>query len=436
MPPLQIPDEWAHLMRAYGVSQGSCIAPVGTRIPEQFFRFNDEYGGQIEQRRKVTPAEELRLLEGSLDEGRTEVLLNPAANLYSCVPYLPISAAIRVARLVHLSAAAIMYLCRAVNLGMYVFFTWLALRLLPDFHVLLFSLALTPMALHQAASASADGLTISSSFLLCAYILRLTRGEGAGVVQRGEHATLAALFALNALCKFNLWIVLMALLIPVARFGSKRKRWLWFAGDVAVSCGAAALWQGLNWHNTLFYADHLRSLEISLSGNLSFVVQHPGLYVRAVQNTLTVDGALLARQFIGHLGWLTITLPAWVIAGYWGLLAVVSLTQTSHALLSPRQRWLLLLVVLESGCSLFVLLWMNSTTAGYLSGSILYGTGMVGGLQGRYFIPLSFPALLLFSNTRLRLNPRWALAAAACCACSASFAAYGAIWLAFYAPRA
>jgi uncharacterized membrane protein len=228
-------------------------------------------------------------------------------------------------------------------------------------------------------------------------------------------------------------MVLLALLIPAARFGSKRKRWLWFVAYLAVSCGAAALWQRLNWQNTLFYAHLLQRGGISLSGNLSFVYQHPDLYLRAVENTVTVTGYLLARHFIGHLGWLTIALPAWLIGGYWSLLAVVSLTQTGHTLLTRGQRSVLLLVVLGSACSLFVLLWSNSTPADYLSGPIRSGTGWVNGLQGRYFIPFSFPALLLFSDTRLRLYPRLALAAVTCFAAYANYVALGTIWSAFYA---
>ena len=64
---------------------------------------------------------------------------------------------------------------RIGNLLFFVAVLYLALRIAPVCRPVLFCLALMPMTIHQAASASADGPTIASAFLLFAYVLHLAK---------------------------------------------------------------------------------------------------------------------------------------------------------------------------------------------------------------------------------------------------------------------
>src|ERR1700722_20378302 len=54
LPPLQAPDEFAHLFRAYGLSQGHFVAPVLTSIPASISALTVRYPPHLEAVRKVT----------------------------------------------------------------------------------------------------------------------------------------------------------------------------------------------------------------------------------------------------------------------------------------------------------------------------------------------------------------------------------------------
>ena len=66
-------------------------------------------------------------------------------------------------------------------------------------------------------------------------------------------------------------------------------------------------------------------------------------------------------------------------------------------------------MVAGSTISLFIVLW-RFEGRDVLQQQISRGKGVLPGMQGRYFIPLSLPALLLVSNRRFRFDRRISVA--------------------------
>jgi uncharacterized membrane protein len=437
IPPLQIPDEGAHFVRAYGVSRGDCVTPADFSVPGDLGAFVIRYPGGLESRRSYTLTETAANLSGSMDETQRRPFENVAANLYSCVPYLPAAAAIGAGRLVAVSPAMAMSMGRAANLIAYVALTGIALWLLPDFHLLLFALALMPMTLHQAASLSADGLTISSTFLLTAYILRRAFGPQTSVMALRQHIILAGLIVFSSLCKFNIWLVLLTALIPTVRFGSRRNRWLAVAGYLALACIVAAIWQKVNWQHAQAFQAHLAAKQIFMGENLNFIFSEPVNFLKAFIRSFPIHGGeygfWYVRSFVGHLAWLTVGLPQWLIGVYFIMIVAAACTQTNHIRLSWASRSILAVVAMGSFISVFALLFTFATSADNLHGPVMNGQGSIDGVQGRYFIPFAFVAFLTLSNTKIRVNSLLAMAFVACFCAYANYIGAGAIWGAFYA---
>src|SRR5579883_882361 len=245
MPPMQVPDESAHFFRAYTVSTGHCLSPPTIQIPAALYAIQIAYPPWVEQVRPVQPGE-YRFLKygGPVDEARTVPIDNSAANLYSCVPYLPAATALRFSLLIRRSAIFCFFAVRLANLAVYIAVIYLAITILPEFGLLLFVLACMPMALQQAGSASADAVGISVSFLWCAYVVHLMlRGQN---LPRAEMARVVGLAGLLCLCKFNVWLVLLAVLLP----GRSWRQRLALAGAcLGVACATAGLWQFVDKEN-------------------------------------------------------------------------------------------------------------------------------------------------------------------------------------------
>jgi uncharacterized membrane protein len=383
VPPHEVPDENVHFVRAYGVSLGSCIAREITPVPSSMLSLGS--GSHPFSLATVS--------------GTTTNVANSRADIYFCGPYLAPAVALAAARGLHLSPLHTFYLGRFANLAFYLALVCLALRLLPDFQLSLLCLALMPMTLHQAASYSADALTISSAFLLTAYCLHLSFHAQA-LLRPAQLVILALLMAVSSLCKFNLWFALLILLIPAQRFGRPSRRWIALAAGVALCCLSAASWQWINRRNTeLFEQARLRVQNVDVRVNAAYIAHHPAPFLGKIVRTSIRDGANYFRMFVGVLGSLQVSPPDYMFKGYALLLALSIFIASGRARLQIPQRALLLLISAASLLSVFSVLWVLETKPP------LDSQMFVSGVQGRYFIPFAFLIQAALSIPRLRPAP-------------------------------
>ncbi len=431
-PPLQAPDEFAHFFRAYGVSQGQFVAHDLTRVPAGVVDLTREFPIHLEKAHRVRTGEIIDDLGKPLQESQSRDVPNEAIGLYSFLPYLASGGAIRLGRWFSASPLALLYLGRLANGIAYALVVYFALRLLPDFHALLFCLALAPTALYQANSLSIDAITFSVAFLLCAYLLHLAFDPAIGRIGNAQYAATAVLTALAALCKADVILVVLALLIPPKKFPSVRIRWLFLACCGGLAALVAGGWGVANAGNLKLYEEARLRLGISPVGNWEFVEQHPLLFGAAVLRTSRFHAFDYLDEFVSTIGWLAASIPRWVVGVYAALMITAAATQTVRTVLEAWQKAVLLAAFLAGTVAVFVMLWGFETPATYIQRDVLRGVGHVPGVQGRYFVPFALPLCLLLSNRRLRLNPRWFVGFAVAVICLGSGAAWMTIRQTFY----
>jgi hypothetical protein len=378
--PNEVPDEPAHLARAYGISLGSCISGPMTLVPSVL---RPENQGFVDQ-------------EPISASAKTARVGNDSANIYHCVPYIPPAIALAVARLFHLTAAHAFYLGRLSNLAVFATLSFLALRILPDFQLCFFCLALMPMTLHQAASYSADSMTLGVSFLLIAYCFHLAFGP-IEKVDRRSLFVLGFLMLVASLCKFNLWLTLLVLLIPARRFSRPSARWGTLAAYVALCCVAGLSWQWMNKDNLMrFQHARLVGMKVNVPDNVTFLEHEPRTFLIAVERTMAAYPFPYLDMFVGHLGPLRVALPKYLIESFAGMLLVSVLIGSGTIRANLFQRLLLAVIVVASVLSIFSLLWTFEATPALIA-AVRAGTGHVAGVQGRYFIPFALLGLAALS---------------------------------------
>lgn len=425
LPPLQVPDEMSHFARLYSVSRGACIASPEVDIPDSFAQLQSLFPTHLERHRKISIADlrsalkmpyndsvmagnaRQRSLSGFIDQ-----------NLYCCIPYLPAAVVLNAGRHLGLSPLGLMYLSRLSNLAVYLALTFLALRLLPDFRWVLFCIALMPMTMHQAASVSADSTGFALTFLLCAYVFRLAFAKQPETMGARQYAVLGMLILLVALSRSLLAVIALPLVIPAARFRSPRNRWLAIAGYALLAVLCLGFWQRVNQPNFERMAEErmmrprLRLPLVDVHENMRFLYEHPvetaSIFVRTVTDVdYVVD---TSTEMVGKLGWLAIPLPGWLVCLYLGLLVAAAATQTRGTNLTWLARGLLFSFVAVAAANILAAGFVLETPKAYLDVPE-YRERFTAYSQGRYWIPLAFPALILLSNTKLsnikaRLNPR------------------------------
>ncbi len=247
-PPFQVPDEPEHFYRAYQLSEGGIrgraerdggMPRAGGVLPKSLKSVAESAMGDIAHNESVKAnlAEIRRALAMPLAPHDRSFLDFPTTVLYSPVPYLPQAAAAAAGRLVKAHPLALLYLMRLANLLAWLLLAGAAIKTTPVFQWVFMLLALAPMSLAQAASASADAVTNGAAFLFIALVLRAALG-GAPAANRRARLSIVALAVSISLCKPVYAILpLFVFIIPAARLGGPKGKELslssrsWWPGD-------------------------------------------------------------------------------------------------------------------------------------------------------------------------------------------------------------
>jgi Predicted membrane protein (DUF2142) len=426
MPPFQVPDEFEHFSRAYEVSQGHFLSRPGLELPGELVEFSNRFPPRLLSGTAaidpVRKADLMPFLHARPGEPLVRVKWSTGA-INSPVPYLPAALALLIGRVLGASPLALLYLGRLFSLAVYVLLTYLALRL-AALGTAMACTALLPMTLHQAASFSADAVAFASTFLLLGYVARLAVGQSIKLLLPRHYLVLGGLICLSALCKPNPWIYLLVLLIPPARFGSRR-RWL-ISTAIFTAAGLLTIagWQTLNRENVKRYAERRAGRAIDLQANMRLLASHPGATGGAIIRTLKADRSDLEREFVGEFGALQAPLPIWAVRA--SLILLLFAAVHSAEPLRMWQRLLLVGIAAASASAVFIFQEIIELPAAYVH-DFLAGTGTINSVQGRYLIPIA-PMLLmaLSGGPRLR-RPRGV--AAVCLGAAGILGVIGLAWV-------
>ena len=141
-------------MRAFGVSQGHLTGPASTSVPNTVDELIRLYPEHLENVRKISAQELVAKAREPLRPEDSAGLANEAMNRNTWLPYVPSALALVAGRLLHAPALVLLYRGRLANLAGYIALVWAALRLIPAGRMILLTVALMPMVIHQAASLS------------------------------------------------------------------------------------------------------------------------------------------------------------------------------------------------------------------------------------------------------------------------------------------
>lgn len=410
VPPFQVPDEFAHLFRAYGLSEGHFVAPALTPIPSSVSRLTGRFPPHLENTGRIGAGDLAAAVREPLNPADQIRVPNEGMNVNTWIPYAPSATMILVARTFHASPIAICYLGRLANLSGYIYLTWLALRIFPSGSLALFMVALMPMSLHQAASLSWDSIAFGIAFLFCGIVLRARQMPRPLHTQ--DYRILCLGVLILSLCKLDFALLPLLLLIPAPQYGSGKKK-IWFL--LLCILGAFlinALWQYLNRENLLLFKESVRTqFHTDFPNNIWYLYYNTGYFVNAVARSVVETGFLHLTEFVGTFGWLTVKLPPYLVCLYLAQMLLVGLTGLFGFRLSWIERGIVASVVLIGCFGAILAMWLE-TPEFYIQNALLHNIGTLYGLQGRHYIPFGFPALLLLSNRALRLRPLWLCASA------------------------
>lgn len=369
LPSQQAPDSYAHLTRAYEISNGVLLAQpaengtAGAILPVEIRHF-------IEQENNYSY--ELQDL-GLNFSGETYVEQKhyPSAAGYAPLSYLPHVIGIWIGRILHLPVIVTIILGRITCMLVCAAIFYFAIKLAPRYKTFMAFIALLPMTLQQTTSYTADALTIAVSFFVVGLALHFIFGNVEKI--KGKHiAAMISVGVVLALCKVVYFpLVGLFMLIPWKKFGTRRKKWLIAIGIVALAILAEFMWMKIQTTS---------QGTIVANGQLDYVIGHPLGYLFKVFQTMAdyMSSFYVGSTFGMSLGAWRFTIPD--IYLYLAIIALIItfIQATEHYNVTRGKRlmaWTIFAVVIIAFMTAMFTQWTKDLK-------------YIDGVQGRYFIPL------------------------------------------------
>ncbi|BAP55058.1 hypothetical protein THII_0761 [Thioploca ingrica] len=406
-PPFQVPDEQRHFFRALQISQGDLIPTIrgqiaGAFIPAHAIATGCELADYLKFKPQNKQSFEKLAYFLNLPPLPEQKQFTKSNIVYSPLPYLPQVLGISIGKTFHLSWLKTMYLGRLSALIVWLSCVYIAIKLIPISKWLLCLLALSPMAIFQAASLSTDSLIIAVCFLFISILLKIAVDKEINSSQLW--VLLILLFNLAifiSLSKPNYaFIIFLFFLIPVNKLGGNKYGWF-FLLMLLSSISTIATWSYLtrDIYATIYSWRHLPPGQIiSSSEQLKFVLSHPLQYLEILISTTYLQKIFLIKSFIGNLGWLDTSLPRWLLFLHSIMLIGYALTDSkSEITFLFAQKVIIALVWLGAAVLIYTSMYFSFTPV---------GNKVVEGVQGRYFIPIGILFFLLFYNNYFQIKQK------------------------------
>jgi len=370
-PPFQVPDEVGHYWRAVGIAEGQIGGP-DVRLPRSaqtlVYTLWVETAG-----RPAVKFDRARLWRASAIayDDRDRVTLRAIAP-YTIVPSLPQAAACLIGRIFRIRPLVTFYLGRLLNLGAFVALVAAAMTIAPEAAFVFAAAGLLPMSLFLAGSFSPDAATIGATFVLIALVLR----------PASERAVAAGAF-LAALCKPPYFLA--------ALLGARTRRRTAIL-VVSIVAGASISFAVAS------HAFRPRSnVPVDPRAQLHFIAADPLRYAAVTARDFEAHGREYGEEMIGVLGWLDVRLPGFVVL--LAALLLIATAVTSGLTATVRMRIGAVAIVIACAGAISLSQYLTWTPA---------GADFVGGIQGRYFLPI-LPLLLIAIGARWRPLPPWTI---------------------------
>ena len=175
----QIPDENTHFARINEISLGYLISKKENNFQGRDLDAN-LYSGAL-----VTSKYKDIINEIKIKNSNKKAFYHFANTaLYSFISYIPQVLGLLVGKIFHLPILLQAYMARLFNFLVFVFLTYLAIKIIPVKKMAIFIIMFFPLVIQEAISLSPDALTIAITAFLIAYVLNLKQNTALPITKK------------------------------------------------------------------------------------------------------------------------------------------------------------------------------------------------------------------------------------------------------------
>lgn len=397
-PPATVPDERAHYLSAYRISNYFLFDFSQVTNPSLIIRECDmDYANNLSL--NVSP-DYIKSFYSDVsvfadNTAKIEWLTEDSSG-NAPFGYVFAAFGIAVARLLRLSPFCTFMLPRLMNVLAFCIMLRFAVRKIPVGKLAILSITLLPIVLHLAASLSYDAITIAYAFCFMAEVMHIKNGK-----TKADKKNIIALLCFAMLLAPSklvyLPLIFIMLTIESNRFSDNAKK----AKIIKYSCILGTLLFFLALQIPTFLstvADTQTGIGTVPSYTIGFIIENPFATLKIFRDTILKFGAsYFVQMFSKTLGWLNVDVPI-ILCGAFMITTVTSFLKRENETLKVEfceKIWILVCIIGSVGLimlSMFIAVTPSDSP-------------VIHGVQGRYFIPLMLPFYFIFRNKFITVRP-------------------------------
>lgn len=386
VPVFKTPDEGAHYLRIYEISEGHLSSKINEEGNAGRLMPNNVYLKQFSDAPKIKWFNVKDAIDVELDHENKIFHQFASSALYAPVQYIPQAAGVIIAKLFTDNIVFISYIARIFNWFAITLIIYWAIKMVPVGKILILTIVLLPMNIHQSISMSPDGLLNALSIALVSMVLYFIYNREL-IISNKDIILMYFLTITLSLCKI-VYVPLSLLLfcIPKKRFGIEKryKFHVFMLGSIIII--ANLVWLYIASHYFIEFNEGVNGMK-----QVQNVLSNPLQYISTLANTFYEYGEYyLFTMLGGNLGWMNIIVNRVVLLIY--LILIIYVVIKKDFLLNKLSKCTSRLLF---GSSILVLLLI--ATSLYVQWTRV-GEKLISGIQGRYFIPILVPLLLCAGN--------------------------------------
>lgn len=395
LPPFQSVDEGAHFFRTYQISQGRLVSQnidgkIGDYLPAGILKYYEFYYPMIKNIDVKTNINNIkRDLSIKINNSDTQYIQFGNTSLYSPLCYISELPGVILGKFLNFPPCIIFYLGRICNLFVYCLLVYYAIKNIPFFKFPLFLLAIMPMSLSLGASYTSDVMVFGLNFLWVAYILKILVSKEK--IRKTDILIFVFMALLISLLKSYILLLPLIFLIPKEKFNNKIE-YLSFVLCIfilGISGNLYWLWQVKDFELTMNPVGADSHLQ------LEYIKSNVFLYIWIMIKTFVIKTPRFIITMVGVLGWQDTRLDFMTYIIYPILIYFAICSEKFDFVFKNWQKFIIFITVTIGTIIAYTSLYLMWTPV---------GNDIILGLNGKYFIPMILPFLMLFKNNKYDLS--------------------------------
>lgn len=403
-PPFQSPDEGSHFVKSYLISKGKFYPTIknnkyGNDLPIEMKSYINEKSTYIGDRdKKYSFTQMVADQYDTMDYHKNKFYTYSTSTILPIVYIAPAGGIIfskiiaKVFFMENISTTYMLYFARIFSLLFSIFIIYHAIKKTPVLKKTMMCVALIPMTTFLISVVSYDSILISLSLYTIATILKLIydkdeKLDWKNIIKLG----LIGVVLLNVKTVYFIILSLM-ILIPKEKYGNKKEMIKKILILIIIIMGATFILKlPFTWIGKINEPGNLASKQIS------FIINNPIKYTGILISNIIKQRNFQLNGIVGMFGLIDTYLPLVIVALELIFLILMPLTEeiNKKIKISMKMKIILLLIILGVTSMVYTGMYI-SWTPKIIKNAI--GGSTISGVQGRYFIPIVFPFLMLFSN--------------------------------------